>query len=91
MAELGDQVRAATATIQPSNRRWIVRLVIGIALAASAVLAGNWLFSREDRPAKLELPDLASLNDDPDEPVVDRNPGYLGAAACAIRHGSMNS
>jgi hypothetical protein len=70
----------------PVGTRWAVRLAAGLALAGGlAALYYFWL-APERTPAKPPLPDLAELNEDPEDRLAVQNPGYLGPQACAPCH-----
>lgn len=71
-------------------RRRAARFGIAAVAIGAAITAGYVWFSPV-KPLRPPLPDLAELNEDPDESIVPVNPGYLGPLACAGCHNSRVS
>lgn len=66
--------------------RWAVRLAAGL-VVVGGLAAGYFLWLAPDRPpGKPPLPDLAELNEDPEDRFAVHNPGYLGPQSCAPCH-----
>lgn len=67
-------------------RRRAMRFGIATVAIGAILVACYFAFIPNHPPARPPLPDLAQLNEYPDEPIVPVNPGYLGPAACAPCH-----
>src|SRR5215470_10746190 len=69
-----------------NSRSRVTKLCIGTVLVVGALVGCYLLLNPKKAVVESSLPDLASLNEDPDQPVFPTNPGYLGPASCAPCH-----
>jgi hypothetical protein len=64
----------ATASA-PAGSRWVVRLAAGLVAVGGLVAAYFLWLAPDGTPGKPSLPDLAALNEDPEDRLAVHNPG----------------